>query len=320
VVHLSIGDISLLPSATATDNVDGNLTSAIQIDTSSIDHLYNIDTNSYNFIEENEYDVIYSVKDSSDNLTEFILRIIVTDNPPVEEPDYTGYYETLNGLTGQAFNDELYRILNNTGTNDTTTYGEARYILEQSDVWIGNNTDYMYLIYSDTLRGSVNDGYPFDGYGIPAWEGTTATWNREHVWAKSLFGTGNYDPSNSSRGIAADMHNLRAADSTVNSTRSNNKFINQVYVSTGFGNYNGMWYPGDHHRGDVARIIFYMDIRWGSLTDISQIGDLATLIEWHLADPVDDFEIHRNNIIFNHQNNRNPFIDHPEMVQTIYAN
>ena len=58
-----------------------------------------------------------------------------------------------------------------------------------------------------------------------------------------------------------------------------------------------------------------MDIRWGSLTNLSNIGDLATLLQWHELDPVDDFEINRNNLIYGFQNNRNPFIDHPELVR-----
>ena len=62
-----------------------------------------------------------------------------------------------------------------------------------------------------------------------------------------------------------------------------------------------------------------MDIRWGNMTNLSNIGDLATLLEWHLLDPVDDFEINRNNLIYGFQNNRNPFIDHPELVNRIYV-
>ncbi len=115
------------------------------------------------------------------------------------------------------------------------------------------------------------------------------------------------------------MHNLRAADTNVNSTRSNNVFINQVYNAGGLGNYNSKWYPGDEHRGDVARIIFYMDIRWGNDTHISNIGDLATFKAWHEADPVNAFEINRNNVIYGYQHNRNPFIDHPELVNMIYS-
>lgn len=252
--------------------------------------------------------------DAANNTATLTLTIEV-----VGTQTYTGYYASINNKTGAELVNALYTLLNNMGGKpETTTYGEARDILCESDVWTGFNTNYIYLIYSDTLRGSVNDGYPVEGYALPIWEGTTSTWNREHVWAKSLLGDGNYDPNNSTRGIDADLHNLRAADTTVNSTRSNNKFINTITQAGGFGNYGGMWYPGDNHRGDVARIIFYMDIRWGNLTKIASIGDLQTFKQWHEADPVDDFEIHRNQVIYEKQGNRNPFIDHPELIDLIF--
>ena len=310
-VHLSVGDLWTLPVATATDNVDGEINN-IEIDTTLIDIFYNEVLNKYEFILEGTYEVDYFVSDEAGNSTTLTIVIIVSVTPI-----YSGYYESINGLEGLELSNELYTILNDTGSYSTTTYGDARDILIESDVWVEFNTDYIYLIYTDTLKGSVNDGYPDHGYALPIWN-PNSTWNREHVWAKSLFGTGNYNPGASTRGIDADMHNLRAADTNVNSTRNNNIFTNQIYNASGFGNYSSQWYPGDHHRGDVARIIFYMDIRWGNLTNISDIGYLETFIQWHLEDPVDGFEIHRNNVIFGYQNNRNPFIDHPELVQRIY--
>ena len=76
---------------------------------------------------------------------------------------------------------------------------------------------------------------------------------------------------------------------------------------------------GDNHRGDVARILFYMDIRWGEDTDLSKIAYLYILLECHELDLVDEFEINRNNVIFSYQNNRNPFIDYPELAGIIYS-
>ncbi|MBN3490885.1 endonuclease [Acholeplasma equirhinis] len=269
----------------------------------------------YIFTEQGEYEISWFVYDEAGNEGRFTLIIEVTASDP--NPSYSGYYATLDGLDDEELIDALYVLLNDISPV-STTYGDSRYIMEESDVWVGLNTDYMYLIYSDTLRGSSGNGFPLDGYGIPTWEGSSTTWNREHVWAKSLIGNGGYDPNNNTRGVDADMHNLRAADTNVNSTRNNFKFTNLITHVDGFGLYNSMWYPGDNHRGDVARIIFYMDIRWGNLTDITKIGFLDTFIAWHLADPVDAFELHRNEVIYGYQGNRNPFIDHPELVQRIY--
>lgn len=309
-VQISVGGSWTLPTVTAEDDVDGD--SIVNSDLSGIASFYDANSSSYIFNQIGTYQITFTADDESGNQATLILTINI-----VEGVAYSGYYQSLNGVSDNQLTDVLYTLLNNTGTYTTTTYGEARYFLEDADKWHGYNTNYLYLIYTDTLKGSVNDGYPDEGYALPTWDGG-ATWNREHVWAKSLFGTGSYNPQSGTRGIDADLHNLRAADTTVNSTRSNNLFINQVYNAGGFGNYSSKWYPGDHHRGDVARILFYMDIRWGSLTNLSNIGDLQTLIAWHLADPVDYFEITRNNIIYGYQNNRNPFIDHPELVQRIY--
>jgi hypothetical protein len=101
------------------------------------------------------------------------------------------------------------------------------------------------------------------------------------------------------------------------------------------------WEPRDNVKGDVARMMFYMDVRYDtgtdttmpdlvlvdhvgtprtSLTDgIGELGKLCTLLAWNTLDPVDSFEIERNNTIYEYQGNRNPFIDHPEWVDTIYA-
>ncbi|MFA7417796.1 MAG: endonuclease [Acholeplasma sp.] len=312
-VHLSVGDNWILPVATVMDNVDGELQN-INIDTSLINNFYTGSNKAYEFTQEGQYEIIWTASDEAGNIGELILVIYVN----VEQSNtYSGYYQTLDGLSDEQLSSTLYTLLNDTGQYETTTYGQARDYLEETDVWTGFNTDYLYLIYTDTLKGSVSEGYPDEGYALPVWD-SGATWNREHVWAKSLFGTGSYNPGDSTRGIESDLHNLRAADTNVNSTRSNNIFTSQIYNAAGFGNYESEWYPGDDHRGDVARIIFYMDIRWGNDTDISNIGYLQTFIDWHLADPVDDFEIHRNNIIYGYQNNRNPFIDHPELVGRIY--
>jgi len=90
--------------------------------------------------------------------------------------------------------------------------------------------------------------------------------------------------------------------------------------------------PRDKVKGDLARIILYMDLRYegaGGEPDLvvqeslnsggTTFAVLSTLIAWHWADPVDSFEMNRNNVIHNMQGNRNPFIDHPELVHYIYG-
>jgi hypothetical protein len=139
------------------------------------------------------------------------------------------------------------------------------------------------------------------------------------------------------------VHNLKPADGGLNSLRSNHEYDD--LGSTGSGvNYNGtatgnringsagLFEPRDKVKGDLARIIFYMDLRYegaGSEPDLvvrealnsggTTHAVLSTLLDWHFADPVDSFELNRNDVIHNMQGNRNPFIDHPELVHYIYG-
>jgi len=116
----------------------------------------------------------------------------------------------------------------------------------------------------------------------------------------------------------SDAHAIRVADGLENSSRGN-KF---------YGEYNGPVGTLGGFKGDVARGIFYLDIRYNALQLVNgfpfdqqgKFGDLATLLDWHRNDPPDDFERNRNNIVYGWQNNRNPFIDHPEMVEYIWGN
>jgi endonuclease I len=91
--------------------------------------------------------------------------------------------------------------------------------------------------------------------------------------------------------------------------------------------------PRDEVKGDVARMIFYMAVRYegfngeidleiNELVDNNapNIGILSVLLQWHLDDPVDDLERTRNDLIFGYQGNRNPFIDHPEFANLIWGN
>lgn len=157
-------------------------------------------------------------------------------------------------------------------------------------------------------------------------------WNKEHVWAQyhGEFGR--------TRGIGSDLHNLKPEDITVNQDRghknfdeSDNDYDENRAPDTEWD--TDSWEPRDEVKGDVARIILYMDTRYedtdrmdlkvvdSSPMDNSepQHGKLSTLLKWHEEDPVDDFERRRNNVIFEkYQHNRNPFIDHPEWVAEVY--
>ena len=139
-----------------------------------------------------------------------------------------------------------------------------------------------------------------------------------------------------------DAHHLKPVDSSINSIRSNKDFDNGGEIV-----FNGdeetncfvsefTFEPRDEVKGDIARMIFYMDVRYeggGLEPDLEvvdyislqenypspEMGKLSTLLQWHIDDPPDDFERNRNEVIYSWQGNRNPFIDRPEFVDYIYS-
>lgn len=222
------------------------------------------------------------------------------------------YYASLNGLTGNAFKTELTNILVNTHRR-LISYDEARFVLEMSDIVTNGDKTYLDGIYS---------GHEIVRY----WDGGT-TWAREHVWPNSRLAMDRVTGSNKNQ--ASDVHNLRAIDPRVNSSRSNRYFMEATsYGLVGTTAY----YPGDNYKGDVARILFYMVARYPDILTLRDdniidsaytsegavMGVLSLLIKWHEEDPVSPFEINRNNVIYSFQGNRNPFIDFPEYVDVYF--
>ncbi|MFP4078970.1 MAG: endonuclease I family protein, partial [Candidatus Izemoplasmataceae bacterium] len=197
------------------------------------------------------------------------------------DADLMNYYNDAEGLYGDNLESALRTILNN-GTNNAG-YGEARYILDEADQDPNNPNNLIQVYTGDSVPGE--------------WSTSPLVWNREHVWPSSKGG------------VDQDIHHLKPADPDENSRRSNNPF------GTGSGQYE----PRDEVKGDIARILFYMDARYSNLTiNGSTVGDLGMLLEWHEQDPVDAFEENRNDVIYSYQNNRNPFIDHPHLALLMY--
>jgi len=152
--------------------------------------------------------------------------------------------------------------------------------------------------------------------------GCSGFWNREHVYPKSL-GTPNLGTDNA----GADAHALRATDGDQNSSRNNREFAN------GKGNAHitpkGYWFPGAEWKGDVARMMMYMFIRYPKQCKAIRVAkssftyDLLKempdiFLEWNVEDPVSPFEIKRNNLLEKFQGNRNPFIDNPYLATYIW--
>lgn len=219
--------------------------------------------------------------------------------------EYTGYYVDANDLVGTNLKKALRTIIS-TGVK-ATSYADLKSKLPYTDASLTDSSK-MKLLYSNHLVNAKWDD--------------TATWNREHVWPKSK---GWFDNS----GAGSDIHHIRPENTNVNSVRGNLAF-GEVSNGTAvkccgeiIAYKNSSYFePFDEFKGDCARIIFYVLVRYSqsdsyNITNVAQ--SMKMLLEWHEADPVDDFELQRNERCYSVQKNRNPFIDHPEFADMIWG-
>ncbi len=233
----------------------------------------------------------------------------------------SGYYNSLDQLTNLELRQALQDIIADPATVREHSYADVIDILKSADQNPLNSNE-VWLLYTEQGRPKLD---------FQTSSNNTNKWNREHTYPRSrggffsieedeiadgidLFWTTNAD---SLRHGNSDAHALRAADAVENSTRNN----------LHYGQYNGPEENQNSFYGDVARSVLFMEIRYNGLTVVNgfpedvtgELGDLATLLDWHRNDPPDDFEMNRNNIVQNWQFNRNPFIDQPDLVEYIWG-
>jgi endonuclease I len=243
-----------------------------------------------------EYTITYTASDSSGNIASHDEVFVVLHDATLLNIDMDSYYDSAEGLYGDELLLALRDILN-TGVT-LQTYGDSRYILDETnaDPLISGN---LILIYLGTSVSGVWDG------GI--------TWNREHIWPQSLLGV---EAVNEVANEASDLHNLYPADPSTNSSRGNKYFADTTTTES--------YAPRAAVHGDIARALFYMVVMYDQYTlvdglpDVYEMGDRATLLQWYYDDTVDSFEETRNDVIYSYQNNRNPFVDYPHLLELIY--
>lgn len=232
------------------------------------------------------------------------------------------YYDDVDlTLTGQELYTELQNKL--ATFNETYTYGDVRDSFLITDLDPTNSNDVL-LIYgfNDTDGDCTTDRTrDKDNFG-----GSNCEYNREHVFPRSKSMPPMGDAVNSATGIVADPHNLRPSDVQRNGNRGSKSFDDGVGNS---GDVNaGNWYPGDEWKGDVARIIMYMYVRYGEqcLPEFTGIGPtegdtdmLQVFLDWNVEDPVSEAEDQRNPQLELEYGNRNPFIDNPGFATLIWG-
>ncbi len=239
----------------------------------------------------------------------------ITAAAPDPVPDPGGYYNGTAGLQGPQLEAALHAIISQQTTLSYAQVWEALKVTDQDPA----NANNVILLYTGRSQSKTSNG------------GGVDQWNREHVWAQSHGNFGTVP------GPGTDIHHLRPADVTVNAARGNLDFDNGGIQSVEApGNYSdsNSWEPRDAVKGDIARMIFYMSVRYEGgdgfadleVNDLAgngsnpNMGRLSVLLAWNAQDPPSAFEQRRNEVIFtSFQGNRNPFIDHPEWAQAIWA-
>ena len=228
------------------------------------------------------------------------------------------YYNNIDlTLQGKELKQELSQKITSTHTNPLS-YSEVWTVLKQSDLSLENRNKVSLLYgYSDTDNQSDTDLTRSKNSN----GGGSQDWNREHSYPKSLG-----SPNLGTSGPGSDAHHLRASDVRRNGKRGSLKFTSGNGTSK---KTNGGWYPGDEWKGDAARMMFYMYLRYNNRclpkrvakgnvnsTDPNMIDLLLT---WNVEDPVSEFEQQRNSTIASNQGNRNPFIDNPAFATQIWG-
>ena len=272
--------------------------------------------------------------------------VLLALSPAGAEPPL-GYYDSVDGGDSEVLRQGLHALIHD--------HLRFPYTSTATDTW-----DVLELADEDPDdASSIRDVYANTQY--PKFGGGGGGYQREHAWPKSYGfpddGSDNYPYS--------DMHHLFLADGSYNGSRSNKLFdgcdascserptVETGGVGGGTGLYpgysnwteTGVWETWIGRRGDVARALLYMDVRYEGgvhgLTGIAEpdliltddagqvvvsgvnaatgyMGRLSVLLAWHEQDPVDDLERQRNEVISSYQGNRNPFIDHPEWVSCVF--
>ncbi len=255
----------------------------------------------------------------------------------------SGYYDNATG-SGYTLKTQLETIIDNINDgngqafHDTSvTYSNLWTLYQTSDVRTDGK---VWDIYSDCNFTFGTDQDSGSGGSVEC-----DKYNREHTFPQSWWG------GDTSHPMRADAFHVMPSDKLVNGIRGNLAF--GEVASANYTSLNGskrgtssltgpvddVFEPIDEFKGDIARGLFYVATRYqdeiGSWETINTNGNsmldgtgdkvfeqwaLDMLYSWHLNDPVSQKEIDRNNVIFTHQDNRNPYIDHPEYILSIWGN
>jgi endonuclease I len=239
-----------------------------------------------------------------------------------------GYYSSATGLTGSALQMALHNIIDG---HNSVSYASLWTHFQNTDK---KPSGKVWDIYSDLPSGTPPYEFTFVSDQCGSYSGESDCYNREHSWPQSWF--------SSATTPSSDLFHVYPTDGYVNNQRGNlpygtvgtpiwtsmNGSKRGYCVDPGYGSM--VFEPIDEYKGDVARSFFYMSTRYltedaswttsfGTNKSVILPWEASVLLNWSHLDPVSTKEIDRNNDIYGIQNNRNPFIDHPEWADSIWA-
>lgn len=271
------------------------------------------------------------------------LAVAFTGRAVADAAAVDTYYSGITATGGTALLGQLHDLITTTHKS-YSSYGDC------SDPSIVKLTD------PGTANNTVQEFYTHEDMSSNWGSGKQGTWNREHVWCKSLSNGMWKSVSNSSRNGGTDLHHIRPSECTLNSTRGSNKFGEisggkEAYQKNSSGGNvalgghvgSGTFEPLDNAKGDVARIVMYVYTHYNTYSNVGGTtngskGDVfgtlnfthvmsasneaaakKMLLEWNALDPVDEIERVRNDAVYEIQGNRNPFIDNSSYANAIWG-
>lgn len=250
----------------------------------------------------------------------FLLLLLIPFQVFAQIPDY--YLGIDFTKTGTELEEELSALVIATHTHELVYTPEVWNALVQTDLDPQDHSKVL-LIYgfNDNSENPMDQRTRSKNESCHT-NSCIGKWVREHTFPKSL---GN--PDLGTTGPGSDAHHIRAIDSQKNNSRSNRRFA----TGSGASSYitsTGMFYPGDEWKGDVARMMMYMQIRYGNRTPANVVGsgpntynaEMPDLfLQWNSEDPPSEEEYVRNTVLQDMQGNRNPFIDNPYLATIIWG-
>ena len=254
----------------------------------------------------------------------------LTATLPLSASEPSGYYASCEGKTGKALLQQLQAVIDG---HTVVNYKSLYDVYDDSDRHPDGTIWDMY--------STKNWGKSFEAVKCGNYSVVGDCVNKEHSFPKSWF--------NDASPMMSDAFHIYPTDGKVNGQRSNYPYgecANGTYLpdngnvkplgklgSSTFPGYSGkVFEPDDQYKGDFARSYFYMAARYndkisswnspmlaGNNYPCFSSWSVELLLKWHRNDQVSDKETVRNDAVDKHQHNRNPFIDHPELVEYIWG-